>query len=303
MLSFMERPTIAIVVKSPHLRLAVAKVFDGAPQSWRVHFCEGPSADADVVIAEPGYPGDGIVFDGDRPGNLIPEVMARLERSPHRQPCRAVAVTGVPGAGVTSIALHLASVWARQSATCFVDLDQSWSCAARLGLGEGVVTWGGAGTSPEELKLSSVPVAPGLRALIAPPGETDMDDVTLIRRARSAFDRVVFDLPFAGWKTGAASGFDAVLLVMSPCLPHAHRVAGMLREIEGERVAVITNRLGRGGETVRDEIEAVIGRRVTVEMPTFPGLRDAEGTGRLASLSWSRWGRSLIRLARALEAS
>jgi hypothetical protein len=301
MLSSVQQPTIAIVVKDPTLRLAVAKAFDAAPPGWRVHFSETPSADADVVVAEHAYSGDCIVFDGAHPESLIPEVASRCERSLQKAQCGTLAVTGVAGAGVTSIALHLAAVWARRAPTCLVDLDRSWSCAPRLGLGDDVVTWGPVGSSPDKLRLSAVPLAPGLRALIAPLGQTEVDEAGLFRGAPSAFDRVVFDLPFAAWRPEAKLFFDAVLVVMSPCVPHAHRVVRILAELEAEHVAVITNRLGRGGETTRAQIEALIGRKVTLEMPTFPGLRDAEGNGRLASLTWSRWGRALVRLARALE--
>jgi hypothetical protein len=299
----MAEATVALVINDPALRLMVARAFDDAPQSWRVRFCERPPVDADVVVAEPSN-GDGhdVAFDPAHPERLIPEITARLRRSLQETPCKAVAVTGIAGAGVTSIAMHLASIWGRGSTTGFVDLDRSWSCAPRLGLGSEVVTWAAAaGFSPDALRLSSVPVAPGVRALVAPLGDTDVQVGTLVERACSVFQRLVLDVPFGSWDPDMERSVDAVLVVMSPSLPHAHRVARILKEVEMERVAVITNRLGRGGETTRGEIEAIIGCRLTLELPTFPGLRDAEGNERLASLFWSRWGRGLSRLARAVE--
>ncbi|HEX3327543.1 MAG TPA: hypothetical protein VHV50_11150, partial [Actinomycetota bacterium] len=62
-------------------------------------------------------------------------------------------------------------------------------------------------------------------------------------------------------------------------------------------------RLGRGGETTRRQIEEIVGRKVALELPCCPGLRDAEGKQRLVALRWSRWGQAVIRLGRALERS
>jgi hypothetical protein len=95
---------------------------------------------------------------------------------------------------------------------------------------------------------------------------------------------------------------DAVVIVMSPCLPHAHRVARMLTELDRVPTVIISNRLGRGGETTRSQIESIIGRKLGLELPCWPGLRDAEGERRLGSVRWSRWGFGLQRLARALDA-
>jgi hypothetical protein len=75
----------------------------------------------------------------------------------------------------------------------------------------------------------------------------------------------------------------------------------MLSQLAGTSAVVVTNRLGPGGETTRPQIESVIGRKVGLELPCWPGLRDAEGERRIGSLRWSRWGLALGRLARALD--
>jgi CO dehydrogenase nickel-insertion accessory protein CooC1 len=113
----------------------------------------------------------------------------------------------------------------------------------------------------------------------------------------------VLDVPYRHWEPEIAASLDSVVVVMSPCVPHAHRTGRILQDVAVDRVAVVTNRLGRGGETARGQIESILGRKIAVELPTFPGLRDAEGRQQLAPLTWSRWGRTLARLARALESS
>jgi hypothetical protein len=298
----MPQPTVAILVKDPALRLRVAEAFDEAPQNWTVSFSDVPAPEADVVVVEDLGAGDGVVFDALQPDRLIPEIQARLRRSLKPSAGRAVAVTGVPGAGATSIAMHLALIWGRRSETCYLDLDTSWSSAPRLGLPEEAITWAGV-KSAEAVRASSLPIAPGLRALVAPVGGTDLEDAKLVRWALKEFQRTVVDLPYARWLPQTADAMDVAVVVMSPCVAHAHRVARMLATISVERIAVVTNRLGRGGETTRAQLESIVGRKIAVELPTFPGLRDVEGRHSLASLTWCRWGRALQRLARAIEAS
>jgi CO dehydrogenase nickel-insertion accessory protein CooC1 len=124
-----------------------------------------------------------------------------------------------------------------------------------------------------------------------------------VTRARAEFERLVIDLPARRLDREVTASLDAVIVVMAPCLPHAHRVAQMRTQIAAERVVVATNRLGPGGETTRGQLEAILGCKIGLELPCCPRLRDAEGSRRLASLRWSRWGYALKRLARALDAS
>jgi hypothetical protein len=292
--------SVAIVVKDPSLRQQVAGAFDLAPRAWGVRFYDAVPPDADVVVVDDPH-GGGVLFDPRCPERLIPEVQARLDRSLRAAPCRAVAVTGLPGTGVSSIAMHLASSWAVRFETCYVDLDRSWSCAHRLGLGDEVVTWASAGASSEGLRLASVPIERRLRALVAPLTPVKVRIDALVENAGSEWQRLVVDLPLREREESLMDRLDAVIVVLAPCLPHAHRVAHILPEIGMAPVVIVTNRLGRGGETTRAQIESVIGRRVGLELPCYPGLRDAEGKQRLAPLRWSRWGYAMSRLSRALD--
>ena len=297
----MQGPTVAIVVRDPDLRLEVAKAFDHAPKAWTVRFSDEVPAEADVVVFDDRQGRDGVSFDLNRPEAVLAEVQARLERPVGSTSCRLVVVTGVRGSGVTSVAIHLAAAASRRSETCFVDLDRTWSCAPRLGFGRDVITWGSAEPSSQEVALSSVPVAPGLRAFVAPASDTQVRPAGLLEGVRSRFESVVVDVPHERLEPEVAATADSIIVVLSPCLPHAHRGARILQEVAPGRVAVIANRLGPGGETTRTQIESILGRKVALELPTCPGLRDAEGRASLVSLSWTRWGRALVRLSRALE--
>jgi hypothetical protein len=151
------------------------------------------------------------------------------------------------------------------------------------------------------LRVASVPIERGLRALVAPltPVEVRIDN--LVESARSEWQRLVLDLPLRESEPSLMDRLDAVVVVLTPCLPHAHRVAQILPQIGTAPVVIVTNRLGRGGETTRAQLESVIGRKVGLELPCYPGLRDAEGKQRLASVRWSRWGHAVGRLSRSLD--
>jgi Flp pilus assembly CpaE family ATPase len=297
----MDPATVAVVVSDPSLREEVARAFDSAPQAWAVSFWDAPPSSADVVVFDDPSAGSGVVFDPRRPDELVGAVQTRLDESRRPPSSRVVGVTGVAGAGVTTLALHLASTWAVRSDTCFLDLDQSWGCAPRLGLGDETITWNGADRSSEALKLASLPLQPRLRVLVAPHAPVETRCASLVTRARAEFERLVIDVPVRHRDPEVTASVDAVIVVLAPCLPHAHRAARMLTQIDAERVVVVTNRLGPGGETTRQQLEAILGRKVSLELPCCPSLRDAEGSRRLASLRWSRWGYGVKRLARALD--
>jgi hypothetical protein len=317
----MSAATVAIVATDPSLRAAVAQAFDTAPATWAISFYDAAPPDADVIVfaapeadamgseaqvhraASQQPRSDGVVFESGHPERLVPAIQARLDRSVPVAPCRVAVVTGIAGSGVSSIAMHLALSWAGRFEACFIDLDRTWTCADRLGLGAEVITWGSAAESAEALRLASVPIEGGLRALVAPRTALDFSGDTLVQRARSQFQQLVVDLPYHHLESDRIAAVDATIVVMAPCIPHAHRVARMLTQIDADRVVVVTNRLGRGGETTRRQIEAIVGHKVALELPCCPGLRDAEGTQRLAPLRWSRWGHGVMRLARALERS
>jgi hypothetical protein len=63
---------------------------------------------------------------------------------------------------------------------------------------------------------------------------------------------------------------------------------------------LVSNRCGPGGETTRAELQAIIGRRVALELPCAPSLRDAEDDGRLLTSRLSPWVRRVDRLAGTL---
>jgi Flp pilus assembly CpaE family ATPase len=297
----MAPATVAVVVSDPALREKVARAFDTGPQAWAVSFWDAAPPSADVVVLDDSSAGSGVIFDPSRPESLVDEVQARLDSSRPAALSRAVAVTGVAGTGVTTLALHLAST--SRFETCFLDLDESWGWASRLGLGDEVITWAGADESSEALRLAAVPVEPRLRALVAPRAPVKTRRPLLVERARTEFEPLVIDVPPQHRDREVTAPLDAVVVVMFPCLPHAHRVARMLPEIKTDRIIVVTNRLGPGGETTRPQLEAALGRKVGLELPCCAGLLDAEGSRRLASLRWSRWGHAVKRLARALDAS
>jgi hypothetical protein len=300
----MADATIAIVSQDPAARLLLAKAFDHAPEGWAVAFCDSPPPDADVVVVDhPGVAVEAVVFDAAHPQWLIPEIQKRLQGAPTEASSTAVVVTGIRGSGVTSVALHLALLYGRRFDACFLDFDGLWSCADRLGLEEDVRTWDSVGDSPNELSLAALPVASGLRALVAPRGRGEADGGQLLDRVLTQFERIVVDLPYTETHSDVLRRADAAIVVMSPTVPHARRVERILAEVILDRIVVVTNRLGAGGETTRREIEAVLDRKVTLELPCCPRLRDAEGRARFATLEWSRWGRRLARLQRALETS
>ena len=214
---------------------------------------------------------------------------------------RVVAVTSpAGGAGVTSIALHLATAL---NDCCFVDLDCEWGAARRLGLApDEVRTWADARAGDRAFERSCLPVAGGFRALLSPGASTPFDP-GLVECAARHFARVVLDVPGPRASDAVLEAVSTVVLAVTPSVPAAHRAHAILRAHPGVKWAIVTNRLGPGSETTRTEIERIIGRRVAVELPCCPSLRDAEDVGRLTSLTWTRWGRRVARLARALEDS
>jgi hypothetical protein len=298
----MEQATVAVVVTDPSLREKVARAFDTAPHTWVVSFWDTPPPSADVVVFDEPSAGPGVVFDPGRPDEVVDEVQKRLDVSRRVAPSRAVAVTGVGGAGVTTLALHLAAGWASRNETCFLDLDESWGCASRLGVGDEAITWSGADRSSQALRLAALPVAPGLKAVVCPRSPDSTPPGAVVARAKAEFERLVIDVPARHRDRDLFAAVDAVIMVMAPCLPHAHRAAQMLAELDASRVIVVTNRMGPGGETTRQQLEVILGRKIGLELPCCPRLRDAEGSRRLASLRWSRWGYAVKRLTRALDA-
>jgi hypothetical protein len=198
---------------------------------------------------------------------------------------------------VTSIALHLAATFARRtkSGTFVIESEQSRGLIERAGLErDGLPTWEGikAGDDP----LTRVATIPGdLRLLAAPFCGGDCDAVIDSCRQRGV--TVVDAGPHA--LTGNQPS-NPVVLVLPPTVPGAIRTRNLVDLNPGLTWAVVSNRLGRGGETDGSKLSALLGSTPTVELPCTPALRDAEDLGHLLSEGRTRFARRMDLLARAL---
>lgn len=276
---------VAVVTTDPVVRDAASRAFDGAPVSWHVSLEESAPSDADVLVWGPErFPGTGLVFDPDDPESAL-----RAVRD-HIAPKRVIWVCSAGGGqGCTTVAAHLAAYAVRgASSVCLVDAQPGSTTRYRIGVPfDDTRTWADVN---DELSLAAVPTPHGFRALLAPQ-TSDADASSLIARCGSTFDRVVVD---AGVST--TSPTDALrVLVMSPTIPAAHRALRALWADEGSWI-VVTNRLGRGGETTRSQLERIVEHPIAVELPHCPALRDAEDDGRLVTAAWTRWSLAFARL-------
>jgi hypothetical protein len=284
---------IAVVSNDPDVRLQAARAFDDAPISWSVSLHTSVPDDADLIVLGPDARGDGIPFDPVDPKRTIDEIKSRSS-------AREGAVIGVTsasgGVGTTSLALHLAAALSPAARVGFIELTPG--AGLRLGLAPGEhLTWGDLDESSESLARCFLPVAPGFRVLLAPEGGGDAGVV--VKRARRAFDILVVDAPSLSASVAMGEA-DAAVLVVGPSVPQAHRARAFIQDWPDLDCAVVINRLGRGGETTRAQLADLMGRSVTLELPSCPALRDAEDDGRLVSLIWTRYGRKIARLAGAL---
>ena len=263
--------TVAIVSDDDRGRLAIVKALDDAPAGWKLELHREPPQDADVVVCDPGAAIEGaIVFE---PGatDLIPRISERVHRSG-----RTFLVSGSSGGtGATSVAVHLsAALAARGRATTLVDLDPERGAWTRLGL------------DPDGEPEAPVPVAGGFRLL------------TAVGQCMGS-DRVVVDAPRS--VIGEVNAFTAGVLVCSPSPQGARRCRAVLDAYADLRWHVVVNRSGPGGETTRSQYGRLVGCEV-IELPCCAALRDAEDEGRLLRPGWTRWSRSIARLAERLDA-
>ena len=283
---------IELVSKDPAVRAAASRAFTAAPAGWSISLLETPSGTADVVVDETGE-GGSVCFDRARPGDALAEVERLLAH--RRSAGSAVLVAGAGGGvGTTTLALHLAGSWG--PGTCYADL--AGGAARRLGLPADARTWLPAGDDCPEAAL---PVAGGYRVLCAPVPCPPPSQFPLAS-ARSSFERLVLD---AGTGRGLDPLLDAVrvgILVTTPTRPGAESARAVVEAFPSTRWAVVTNRVGPGGQIMRRGLEAILGRRLTLELPCCPALRDAEDEGRLLTGAWHRWTRAVGRLARVVDA-
>jgi hypothetical protein len=302
---------VAILAREPTMRMAAAKAFDGAPPQWSVDLYTDAPPECDVVLVCPDVPDvsapGAISFDPEDPARAVAEI-TRLT-SQRRLP--AVAVLGPGGGcGVTSVALHLCRALARVGDACFVDLDERWGAAHRLGLEPSALkTWRDFDGSTDSVRSCALPTPGGFRALFSPlsAGLGPLDDegsppdeVALLAQARSVFGAVVADVSSPSVLERTAPHFDVAVLVLPPTRPAAARARSLLQVWPELTWVVVGNRMGPGGETTRSELQHILGRRIALELPCAPSLRDAEDEGRLLTAGLSRWIRGVDRLARAL---
>jgi hypothetical protein len=281
----MASPCVALVSRDPRARLELAAAFDSAPLEWRVELHESPPPAADAVVlgadVEAG-PAGAIAFDPRDPAGALDAVTRRLRRG---APGVVAVTSATGGAGVTSVALHLAA--AARSPACLVDL--AGGAAARLGL---------EGSGPGA--AAPVPVPGGFRLLAPSPGGDADAAAAFLEEAAAPFASVVVDVAPGPLLTTVLARCRAAVLVMTPALPAARRSRALLDAAGSVPWAVVTNRLGPGGETTRSELEGALGRRIALELPCCPALRDAEDDGGLLLSGWTRWRRAVDRLAAAV---
>lgn len=272
--------------RDPTIRSELARAFDAAPASWRIGLYDSPPADADLVVLGPDVSGEGIAFDPAHPERLIEEIAASAVTS------NLIVVTSAGGGtGVTSVALHLAKAAAESHRTCCVE-TRPGGMGLRLDLPDSVPTW----TDPAEAP-TPVSVAGGFRVLLAP--SEPMDASHVVDHATETFDIVVADAPQTDQSLLARA--RCAVLVMPPTIPGAVRARAVLAAAPSTRWAIVTNRLGPGGETTTAALERILEAKIAVELPTCAALRDAEDDGRLLSSPLHGWWRTIRRLWRALE--
>lgn len=263
--------------------MAAAQAFDSAPVEWDVSLVSEPPGDADVVVAVGTTLPGALVMDPADPPAVVEQI-----RNGASAPSVIAVVGASGGCGVTSIVVHLAAAIARTQRVNVVDLHPGGGVALRLGL------------SSDEASAADgqvlLPVAGGFR-LAADPDATSAPERCLAAAADNV-DKVIVDLPVE--KIAATTSLHRVLLVMTPTVPSATRAA-VLMQRHPELVWIpITNRTGPGSETTRVDIERILGRRLALELPCSPGLRDAEDDQKLLTSPLSPWRARVQRLGEAL---
>lgn len=278
---------VAIVSRDAAVRAAAAVAFQAAPSQWTVELRAEEPHDADVVVhgVDLGV-GEGIVFDPERPADALRAVEA------HAGSGRVYVVAGaVGGAGATTLALHLAAALA---SSCCAELGGP---SDRLGLPGDALTWL---PRDDDRSLQGLPVAGGFRVLRAPE-PCPPPDAFPLQEARASFDHLVLDVGTRRDLGPVLASVTAAVVVATPTRPAALAARGLVERFPDVRWTVVVNRLGPGGQIMRGGLEQLLGRRVAVELPCCPALRDAEDEARLLAGSWRRWPRGVARLARVLS--
>ncbi|MDQ4124001.1 MAG: hypothetical protein M3134_00175 [Actinomycetota bacterium] len=277
---------VTIVSRDTAVRAAAAVAFQAAPSQWSVELRSDEPEDADVVVHGVDLGVDeGIVFDPERPEEALRAVEARAGRG------RVYVVAGaVGGAGATTLALHLA---ATLTPSGYAELAGP---SARLGLPDDALTWL---PRDDDRSLQGLPVAGGFRVLRAPEPCPPPSSFPL-EEARTSFDHIVLDVGTRLDLDPVLACATAAVVLTTPTRPGALAARALVETFPEARWTVVVNRLGPGGQIMRAGLEQLLGRRVAVELPCCPALRDAEDEARLLTGSWRRWPREVARLARAL---
>lgn len=272
---------VAIVCPQPELRMTAVKAFDRAPLDWDLRLVSEPSDEADVVVNVGREMPGALTMDPSDPESIVDEI---LRSNTKRDVVVVVGASG--GCGATSVTLHLAAALAHSKRVNVVDLHPHGDAALRLGLATDQV--------PLEDGPVLLPVAGGFRLALGP----ETPSAGCLEIANEGADKIVIDAPrefLSGSKPGAR-----VVLVMTPTVPSVRKAAGLLEQHPKLVWVPVTNRTGPGSETTRVDIERLLGRRLALELPCSPGLRDAEDDLRLLTSSLSPWRKAVHRLAAAL---
>jgi Flp pilus assembly CpaE family ATPase len=242
-----------------------------------------------VFVYGPDVPAaSGIVLDPDNPGGLIARIESELAVAARNN---VIVVTGTGGGvGTTTVALHLALNAARDRSTCCLG---GQGLGLRLDLPPEIPTWS---DDAAEIHDVATPIAGGFRVVIAPGAAAGAVDA-----ARASFEAVFVDASLPDVDTMLSA--RAVVLVFPPTVPGVRTASDLVHEHPDVRWALVTNRLGPGGEMTRVALEQILERRIAVELPTCAPLRDAEDDGRLLTASWYRWPRRIAQLWNTLERS
>ena len=272
---------VAVVCADETLRMEAAKAFDGAPSDWKITLHDDRPSDADVVLNVDASEGD-VAFDPHRPQ----EVLARVMQASSARTAVIAVVGSSGGCGASSVALHLAD--ALEGRICYLDATSGLGAAIRVGLRADEVAAAQDAGEP-------IPLSGGFGYL--PVAEAPLSDV--LRSLDPRFDAFVVDLP-AQRLDQVVETITTAVLVMAPTVPSARRAAAILERHDELSWAVVSNRVGPGGESTDPELASILGRRIGLRLPCSPGLRDAEDDDDLLTSAWSPWRRRIDRLAREI---
>ena len=290
----MSAPRVALVSRDPDIRFQLAAAFDEAPADWVVGLFDSLPEAADAIVVGGDVDAEGIRFDGDARATLG-RVRRALRASTAGKSFVVTAASG--GSGVTTVALHLAAALGRNGTVCFVELDPNEGARYRLDVPDPKEEEVTIGSAKDDLLRAALPVSGGFRVLLR---SSVASSDRPIERCRHAFSKSVIDAGTASLDTDLLTSSTANVLVVPPTVPGARRARSLLGRHPDVRWAIVTNRVGPGSEATHATIESILGRRVAVQLPCAPRLRDAEDEADLLSSPWCAWTRRLDRLASRL---